>query len=177
MALGPAHLLAASTSDAEMLGRIGVAALAGLIVGWERGIRNRAAGPRTFGLMAAGAAVFTAAGLASGDAQSAGRVIQGVATGVGFIGAGLVWRGSQSDIHGLTTAAAMWAMVAVGTLSGLGRPILALGVSCLVVFMLELPYIPGFRRLDPRELTHAFKQELQPDDLPQPRRWNRTGDD
>ena len=122
--VAPAVLLAAGApDDLTLLGRVLVAAAAGLVVGWERDLRNRAAGGRTFGLMATGAAVFTAAGV--GFPGEAGRVIAGVATGVGFIGAGLVWRGHANDVHGLTTAAAMWAMVAVGVLAGVGHPALA----------------------------------------------------
>ena len=119
--VAPAVLLAAGApSDLTLLARVVVAAAAGLVVGWERDLRNRVAGGRTFGLMATGAAVFTVSGVAFPG--EAGRVIAGVATGIGFIGAGLVWRGHANDVHGLTTAAAIWAMVAVGVLPASATP-------------------------------------------------------
>ena len=154
-----AVLLALSgPSDVTLLARVAVAAVAGLVVGWERDIRNRAAGGRTFGLMTTGAAVFTVAGVAFPG--EAGRVIAGVATGVGFIGAGLVWRGHANDVHGLTTAAAVWAMVAVGVLAGVGHPALAAGVTVVVLLLLELPFTPVIRLLDPSRLAHRFRGEV-----------------
>jgi len=153
----PALLALSGPSDLTLLARVVVAAVAGLVVGWERDIRNRAAGGRTFGLMTTGAAVFTVAGVAFPG--EAGRVIAGVATGVGFIGAGLVWRGHANDVHGLTTAAAVWAMVAVGVLAGVGHPILAAGVTAVVLLLLEIPFTPVIRLLDPTRLAHRFRGE------------------
>jgi putative Mg2+ transporter-C (MgtC) family protein len=154
----PAVLLAVSgPNDLTLLARVAVAAVAGLVVGWERDLRSRAAGGRTFGLMATGAAVFTVAGVAFPG--EAGRVIAGVATGVGFIGAGLVWRGHANDVHGLTTAAAVWAMVAVGVLAGVGHPILAAAVTVMVLLLLEIPFTPVIRLLDPARLAHRFRGE------------------
>jgi putative Mg2+ transporter-C (MgtC) family protein len=169
--MGLAVLLAVSgPSDVTLLARVAVAAVAGLVVGWERDIRNRAAGGRTFGLMTTGAAVFTVAGVAFPG--EAGRVIAGVATGVGFIGAGLVWRGRANDVHGLTTAAAVWAMVAVGVLAGVGHPVLAAGVTVMVLLLLEIPFTPVIRLLDPTRLAHRFRGEVGQGS---PRAIDRTG--
>ena len=156
--VAPAVLLAAGApNDLTLLGRVLVAAVAGLVVGWERDLRNRAAGGRTFGLMATGAAVFTVSGVAFPG--EAGRVIAGVATGIGFIGAGLVWRGHSNDVHGLTTAAAMWAMVAVGVLAGVGHPALAVGVTIIILLLLEIPFAPIIRFVDPKRLAGRFRSE------------------
>jgi putative Mg2+ transporter-C (MgtC) family protein len=151
-------LAAAEANDLALLARVLVAAVAGLVVGWERDVRNRAAGGRTFALMATGAAVFTVSGVAFPG--EAGRVIAGVATGVGFIGAGLVWRGHSNDVHGLTTAAAMWGMVAVGVLAGVGHPVLAAGVTVIVLLLLETPFAPIIRFVDPKRLAHRFRSEM-----------------
>ncbi len=113
--------------------------------------------------MATGAAVFTVSGVAFPG--EAGRVIAGVATGIGFIGAGLVWRGHANDVHGLTTAAAIWAMVAVGVLAGVGHPALAVGVTVLILLLLEIPFAPIIRFVDPKRLAGRFRTEPgSPDD-------------
>ena len=157
-------LLAAVPSDATMVGRVAVAAVTGMLVGWEREIRNRDAGARTFGLMTLGAALFAISGLFSPD--EAGRVIAGIATGVGFIGAGLVWREHRHIVHGLTTAAGMWAMVAVGVMAGLGRIWVALAVTLIVLVLFELPYLPFLKQLDPRRIQYRFRADTDVPDAP-----------
>jgi putative Mg2+ transporter-C (MgtC) family protein len=157
-----AAVLAAAPADGALVVRVLVAAGIGMVVGWEREIRNRAAGSRTFGLMTVGAALFTIAGVLVPDEP--GRVIAGIATGVGFIGAGVVWRGHAHDVHGLTTAAGMWAMVGAGVLAGLGRPLLAAAVAGLIIFLFEFPYIPLIRSIDPRQIQHKFMRDTDFDE-------------
>ena len=157
-----AAVLATLPTNGALAVRVLVAAGVGMAVGWEREIRNRAAGSRTFGLMTLGAALFTIGGVLAPDEP--GRVIAGVATGVGFIGAGVVWRGRAHDVHGLTTAAGMWAMVGVGVIIGLGRPLLAVVVSALVMFLFEFPYIPLIRSVDPQQIQHKFRRDTDFDE-------------
>ncbi len=150
-------------SDAQFCARIGVAAAAGFVIGWERHLRGHPAGERTFAVLALGTAAFTAYSV-SADPQNFTRVIQGITTGVGFIGAGLVWRReSERGVHGLTTAAAAWAIVAVGVLAGAGHFIQALLVSAAMLVFLELFFVPGVRALDPRRLRTRFNTDS---DLP-----------
>ncbi len=105
------------------------ALLLGLIVGYERSFHGRAAGMRTYGLVSMAAAALTvivgypeywygghAATLATVDPT---RVIQGIVTGVGFLGAGVIMR-EGFNISGLTTAASIWASSAIGILVGVG---------------------------------------------------------
>ena len=105
------------------------ALLLGLLVGYERSYHGRAAGMRTYGLVCmASAALTVVAGypahwfgghadlVASADPT---RVIQGIVTGVGFLGAGVIMR-DGFNISGLTTAASIWASSAIGILDGLG---------------------------------------------------------
>jgi putative Mg2+ transporter-C (MgtC) family protein len=134
-----------------------IAAGTGLVVGYEREIRGRAAGHRTFALMTVGAAAFTASALLV--PSEVGRVIGGIVTGVGFLGAGLVWRGAGDNVHGLTTAAAVWAMVAVGIVIGLGALWLGAGLTGIVLVLLELPYIPVVKQIDPRRVEHRFARD------------------
>ena len=120
--------------------RLGVAASIGWLLGAERGSLGKAAGARTHMLVAFGAALFVMVpaeiGLDEGDL---GRVIQGVATGVGFLGAGTILkRTDQHEITGLTTAATIWLTAALGLAVGAGLVWIALmsGVCAWIVLSL-----------------------------------------
>ncbi|MFA5261203.1 MAG: MgtC/SapB family protein [Candidatus Omnitrophota bacterium] len=102
----------------EYLVPILVALALGAIIGMEREIHQKPAGLRTNMLICMGAAVFTLIGKhisISPDAES--RVIQGVVTGVGFLGAGVLIH-QQGNVHGLTTAATIWLVTAIGIACG-----------------------------------------------------------
>lgn len=133
-----------------MFGRMALAALLGYLVGFERESRGKAAGERTFALLAFGAAGFTALGVEAFPA-SAEKVIAGVATGVGFLGAGVIFRGEGGIVRGLTTAASAWAVASIGVLVGAGAYVTGIAAAALALFILELDYLPGFRRIHPRE--------------------------
>ncbi|MDF5718110.1 MAG: MgtC/SapB family protein [Rhizonema sp. NSF051] len=109
--------------------RLCLAILIGAIIGLERQLRHKPAGLRTHMLVSFGAALFTIiplqAGTAHPSADALSRVIQGIAAGVGFLGAGEILRVSsdqsrQSEIHGLTSAAAIWVSAALGIAAGCG---------------------------------------------------------
>jgi putative Mg2+ transporter-C (MgtC) family protein len=101
-----------------------VAALAlGGVLGWEREHEHKPAGVRTHMLVALGAAVLVLVpqrtGMSSADLS---RIIQGIVTGIGFIGGGAILKlGEEKMVRGLTTAAGLWATTAVGIAVGLGR--------------------------------------------------------
>lgn len=110
------------------------AALLGGILGFEREQEGKAAGLRTHMLVALGSAVFVVAPLELGvNPADIGRVVQGVAAGIGFIGAGTILkRPEHTDVQGLTTAAGLWLTAAVGMAVGLGRmwlPAVATGLA------------------------------------------------
>jgi putative Mg2+ transporter-C (MgtC) family protein len=109
--------------------RLGAAILAGAVLGLNRNLRGKAAGLRTHALVALGAAlvVVTGAQLADRDIT---RVVQGVITGIGFIGAGVILhpRRGTDRVRGLTTAASVWVAAALGVAAGAGLwSLLALG--------------------------------------------------
>ena len=113
------------------------AAVLGYLIGFERDLRGKVAGQRTFALVAMGAATFTALGIelfAPGE-----RVVQGIVQGIGFIGAGLIFRSKEGMVTGLTTAAAVWAVAGVGTVVGAGLYALGFGLAVLIVVILEIP--------------------------------------
>ena len=114
---------------ARVLIRLLAATLLGAIVGFERERAGKPAGLRTHTLVCVGTAVFvlvcTSAGMSS-DGLS--RVIQGIVTGIGFIGAGTILKVSEEhQIRGLTTAAGVWMTAAIGVGVGLG----SVGVAAL----------------------------------------------
>jgi putative Mg2+ transporter-C (MgtC) family protein len=132
-----------TTQLARVAIRLGFAAVIGWLLGAERGSVGKAAGARTHMLVAFGAALFVIVpaemGLAEGDL---GRVIQGVATGVGFLGAGTILkRTDQQEITGLTTAATIWLTAAIGLAAGVGHIWIALmcgGVAWIALSLFTL---------------------------------------
>ncbi len=126
------------------LTRIGAAAIVGGVLGLERELNGHFAGLRTHMMVAIGCAVFVVGGLAvSGNqAEAVTRVVQGIAAGVGFLGAGTILKlDEQQKIKGLTTASSIWLAAALGTLAGLGEyvPAAAATVIALVVLAVLRP--------------------------------------
>ncbi len=111
-----------------------IAALAmGATVGLERQWRQRMAGTRTNALVSTGAAAFVMCGFQLGnDPAALGRIVSYVVSGVGFLGAGVIFKDS-ANVRGLNTAATIWCSAAIGALSGLGSLHLALMVSVAVL--------------------------------------------
>src|SRR2546428_478617 len=121
--------------------RIALAALFGFAIGLEREWRGKLAGERTFALVAVGSAAFTAVGVEMFPA-SAEKIMAGVATGIGFLGVGIMWRMEGGQTRGLTTAAANWAVAAIGILVGSGVYLAGLLCTLLCLLILELDYLP-----------------------------------
>ncbi|MHC5610179.1 MAG: MgtC/SapB family protein [Nostoc sp.] len=135
--------------------RLCFALLIGAIIGLERQIRHKPAGLRTHILVSLGSAIFTLIIIQTGELQfshdALSRVIQGIAAGVGFLGAGEIVRQSsqqsqQLEIHGLTSAAAIWVSAALGIAAGCGLWELGL-IGVLLTFLV----LNVFRRLEKRD--------------------------
>jgi putative Mg2+ transporter-C (MgtC) family protein len=156
-------------AELTLFGRIVLAAALGYAIGFEREIRGKPAGERTFALLALGAAGVTGLGVEQFPA-SAEKVIAGVITGVGFLGAGLIFREAERGmVHGLTTAASSWAAAAVGILAGAGAYVVAVLGATLVVLILELNRLPLIRRIEPARLRRPDEEEDGgPDQGPEP---------
>jgi len=126
--------------------RLLLAALLGGALGYEREKSGKAAGLRTHMLVAIGAALFVLvpqqAGMAVADMS---RVIQGIVTGIGFLGAGaIIKHRDEEDVQGLTTAAGIWMTAAIGVACGLGRESTALLSTLLALAVLAmLPKLVG----------------------------------
>ena len=129
-------LASPSIDLSDIVLRLGLAMAAGMILGLNRWLHHKAAGVRTHSLVSIGAAlvVLLVAGLSGADAQAASRVLQGLITGIGFLGAGVIIRQDHSDsVHGLTTAASLWACAILGATYGSGQFLLG---ACATVAML-----------------------------------------
>ena len=114
---------------------VGTAILCGFIVGFERQLSGKAAGIRTSTLICMGAYLFTSiSGLLGENADSA-RVIGQIITGIGFIGAGVII-GREGIVLGVTTAAVIWVLAAIGIMIGLDRYMTAIVLSVLTVVLL-----------------------------------------
>jgi putative Mg2+ transporter-C (MgtC) family protein len=107
----------------RMAVRLIIAAVLGGILGINRGLAGKAAGLRTHMLVSLGAALFVLipqqAGMSDADIS---RVIQGIVSGIGFLGAGAILRGMNGEeVRGMTTAAGIWLTAGIGIAAGLGR--------------------------------------------------------
>jgi putative Mg2+ transporter-C (MgtC) family protein len=120
--------------------RLMAAAVVGAIVGIQRERTGKPAGLRTHMLVAMGAALFVLAPIDAGmNADQLSRIIQGLATGLGFIGGGAILKLRDShEIKGLTSAAVIWMTAALGVAVGLGRLGLALVAAALMWIVLTV---------------------------------------
>ncbi|HVZ54975.1 MAG TPA: MgtC/SapB family protein [Pseudolabrys sp.] len=144
-------------SIAETALRLGAAVLAGVAVGLNRDITDKPIGMRTLGLVALGAATITLGtiefhGLGD-DVHALSRVlqgiIQGVLTGIGFIGAGVILRNaSAGEIRGLTTAASVWVTAALGIVCGLAAwTVAAVGIILALVLLVLVGWLEDLLHL------------------------------
>ena len=120
--------------------RCGAAALCGGIIGLERELKKKPAGFRTNILICVGAAMYMAVGLLLVDEAGQAftdpaRIAAQVVTGIGFLGAGCIIQ-QRDRIKGLTTAATIWVVAAIGIVAGAGFPILAFIAAILVLLIL-----------------------------------------
>lgn len=124
---------------AVALSRMLLACLLAGVLGWDRERRGAPAGLRTHMLVGLGAALFVLVPQQAGvDADGITRVLQGVVAGVGFLGAGAIMKlDHDRSVHGLTTAASIWATAAIGISVGLGRQFTAVLATLLAWLILS----------------------------------------
>jgi putative Mg2+ transporter-C (MgtC) family protein len=142
----------------QVLIRLVAATLLGAVVGMEREKAGKPAGLRTHMLVTLGTAVFVLGCSGVGmSLDGLSRVIQGIVTGIGFIGAGSILKLSEErDIQGLTTAAGVWMAAAIGVAVGLG----SLGVALLSTFF-TLVILSFVNRLERRAERLAAKVKTE----------------
>ena len=126
--------------DYEILIRFLLAALWGSIVGAEREYRGKSAGFRTVIMISIGSCFFTMMSERIGGTGNPDRIASNIVTGIGFLGAGVIFRG-DNQVNGITTAATIWAVAAVGMGIGGGYYFAAAYASSLIMVVLALlPY-------------------------------------
>ena len=142
----PTDLTAALAAEFAMPGasvmlvsslRLLLAAVLGGAIGYEREKKERSAGLKTHILVSVGSALFVMAPLYAGVSQADNtRVVQGVVSGIGFLGAGAILK-LQRDmrVEGLTTAASIWLTSAIGVAAGLGNALLAIIATGVALFV------------------------------------------
>ena len=135
--------------ELTLAARMGLAALLGFLIGLERESRGKSAGERTFAIVALGAAGFSGVAITMFP-ETAGQAVAGVATGIGFLGVGIIWRAEEGQTRGLTTAASILCVAAIGVVAGIGLYLTALLATGLALFILDFDRIPGLRGLHRR---------------------------
>ena len=136
----------------EAVVRLAVAAVAGIVVGFERERLEKAAGLRTLALVSSGSALFVIAALVVQPGE-ASRMAAGVATGVGFLGAGAILR-DRGEVVGLTTAATVWIAAALGISAATGAYLLTAAGGALTLFVLWVLGLLDLRRLQQDARTY-----------------------
>jgi putative Mg2+ transporter-C (MgtC) family protein len=132
----------------DQIARIALAGLLGAAVGLERELRNKTAGVRTNSLVALGAALFAVLDQELAGPENRTRIIAQVVTGIGFLGGGAILQ-RRGEVQGLTTAAAMWAVAAIGLTAGAGRYALAM-LATLTTLAVLVALVPVDRFVDRR---------------------------
>ena len=126
-----------------MIARMALAILLGAAIGINRELLRKPAGLQTHSLVSLGSALIAITSLqltkSLDDAAAVSRVMQGLVAGVGFIGGGVILhRPDKKDVHGLTTAASVWVVAAVGAAVGLGlwrTAVIAVGMSLAILIV------------------------------------------
>ncbi len=146
----------------NLLLRLVLAIIVGGSIGWNREKRHKAAGLRTHILVSLGAALFVLIPLQlnlDSMGESVSRAIQGIAAGVGFLGAGEILHTKRPDTNeqrakGLTSAAAIWVTAALGTVAGCGLWELAIAGTFFTLVTLE-----GLKKVEQRSFGHRDNPE------------------
>lgn len=118
--------------------RILLAAALGAIVGYERRRADKPVGLRTLVLISTGAALFTVASIYGFEDADPTRIAAGIVTGIGFLGAGAIIRRRVGGVEGITTAAAIWVVAAIGLAAGAGLYLMATVTTVIVMLVLLL---------------------------------------
>ncbi len=144
--------------------RAGLAALLGFVIGWERNVFEAQVRARAFALAAATATTLVAL-TEMYYPEETPRVVAGVVTGIGFLGAGAILRSSTGEVRGHTTAAGLWAMSTIGMAVGSGREVLGIllaSVLYAIIALSEWPLLTLLRQYwAQRQMKAAGRQPYQ----------------
>lgn len=125
--------------EIEMMLRLLLAAALGALIGYQRERAQKPAGLRTHTLICTGAALFTVASIYAFGGANPAQVAAGIVAGIGFLGAGAIFHRQGGIVEGLTTAATIWAVAAIGLAAGAGLYLIATLATAIVLVILLLP--------------------------------------
>lgn len=118
--------------------RILLSTLVGAVIGFERELRGKAAGIRTYAIVAMGSCLFTLLSCFADGTHDTTRIAAQIVSGIGFLGAGVIWHKDGGIVEGLTTAASLWGVAAIGMAIGYGFIGIALTSAFMVLIIMEL---------------------------------------
>ncbi len=162
-----------SLSYSEIVLRLLVSFVIGGLMGIERKKRGKPAGFRTYvlvSLSATGIAIVSAYGFTTAEGVSASdpaRLAVGIITGMGFLGAGIIWRSPSGTVQGITTAAHVWATACLGIIIGFGYYFLSIITMGLIMLVLLIK--PLYNKLQYRCAERELCEEEQKEKVSQPR--------
>lgn len=133
--------------ELTILLRAVIAALLGFLIGWERTVLGAPVRARATALAATTSAILIAMTEAYYPEEVA-RVVAGVVTGIGFLGAGAILRANNGEVRGHTTAASLWAMSAIGMAVGSGRELLGILLALVLYTTIAISEWPLLTRLN-----------------------------
>lgn len=129
-----------------LLPRLGLAVLLGIFMGLDREIHGHDAGIRTYASVCLGAALLTIINTHIEVADQT-RIVANIVSGIGFLGAGIIFRdSSKNTISGLTTAATIWASAGVGIAIGYGMYLIGITSTLLIILLLISHHFPFFKK-------------------------------
>ena len=128
-----------AAAQAELVGKIFLASFCGGLIGWQRDSHQYHAGMRTMALVALGATLF----IGLNDTLGIDRIAANIVTGIGFLGAGIIFR-EGATVRGITTAATVWSVAAIGMAIGAELYLVALVTTPLVFVILEMRSISAY---------------------------------
>lgn len=139
----------------EILIKIGLAVVIGGIVGAEREYRSKSAGFRTMMLICVGATIFTMISLLLGGNNSPDRIASTIVTGIGFVGAGVIFK-MENRLNGITTAATIWVTASLGMAIGSGHYwIGSIGCGVTILVLLSFKHLDNW--IDRKNLIRDYK--------------------
>ncbi len=147
--------------------KIALSAIIGCLVGLEREIRRKPAGFRTLALICVGATIFTICSYKLGVDVNRDRIAANIITGVGFLGAGVIFR-NKDTVSGITTAATIWIAAALGMFIGIGEytlAVISLAISLVILYALQFVQNWIDYRFQHREYVITFKEGFSTDEF------------
>ena len=141
----------------EIVVRLVLATLAGVLVGWEREQVNRPAGLRTYALVSVGSALFTILSMYAFGPADPSRIAAQIITGIGFLGAGTIFK-YRNKVLGLTTAAGLWSIAGVGMGFGAGYYFITIVAALIIFFLMRFYKTSKTRQIIEHEMDALEKE-------------------